>query len=128
MQKNQSVRNYNPYARGRRFEYRTRDYLKRLGWFVVRQPRSSFPDLIALKAGAILLVECKLDGHVPSTERRHIAHLARRLVRGKPVLAFRRERQVVLTELSAKSSRFDKPFDPQLQWNKDAIAKEVSNR
>ncbi len=104
------TRNYNPYARGRRFEYRTRDYLRKLGWFVVRQPRSAFPDLIALRDGSIILVECKVDGYLPSTERRHIVRLARRQVGGKAVLAFRRGRDLLLRELSPKSANHDKPF------------------
>lgn len=115
MQKNQPVRNCNPYARGIRFEYKTRDYLRKLGWFVVRQPRSSFPDLIALKAGSILLVECKLNGRMPSTQRRHMARLARTKVEGTPILAFRRGRELLLAKVSRKSARFDKPFDAGLE-------------
>jgi len=110
------IRNYNPFARGRRFEYRTRDYLRKLGWFVVRQPKSSFPDLVALRDGSILLVECKVNGYIPPTERRHIVRLARKRVRGKAILAFRRGQELVLAELSAKSAKFDKPFDPQLEY------------
>jgi len=109
------IRNYNPYARGRRFEYRTRDYLRKLGWFVIRQPRSSFPDLVALRDGSILLVECKVDGYIPSTERRHIVRLARTEVRGKAILAFRRGQRLLLAELSAKSAKSDKAFDPRVE-------------
>jgi len=110
-----TIRNYNPYARGRRFEYRTRDYFRKLGWFVIRQSKSSFPDLVALRDGSILLVECKVDGYIPSSERRHIVRLARKQVRGKAILAFRRGQKLLLAELSAKSAKFDKPFDPRVE-------------
>lgn len=108
------TRNYNPYARGRRFEYRTKDYLKKLGWFVVRQPKSTFPDIIALRDGSILVIECKVDGYIPSTKRRHIVRLARKQIGGRAILAFRRGRELLLSELSPKSAKFDKPFDPQV--------------
>jgi len=110
-----TVRSCNPYRRGRRFEYRTRNYLRKLGWFVIRQARSSFPDLIALRDGSILLVECKVNGYMPSAERRHIVSLARRQVRGKPILAFRKAHELVLSELSSKSARLDKPFNAQAE-------------
>jgi len=109
------TRNYNPFARGRRFEYRTRDYLRKLGWFVIRQPRSSFPDLVAFRGGSILLVECKVGGCMSSTERRHIVRLARLQVRGTPVLAFRKRLNIALSKLSGKSAKFDRSFDPHFQ-------------
>jgi len=109
------IRNYSPYARGRRFEYRTRDYLRKLGWFVVRQPRSAFPDLVAIRDGSIILVECKVDGYMPSTERRYMVRLARRKVGGKAVLAFRRGRVLLLRQLSPRSANFDRPFEPSAE-------------
>jgi len=45
--------------KGSRFEYRVRDYLVKKGFFVVRRTVSQFPDLIAMKAGQTLLIECK---------------------------------------------------------------------
>jgi Holliday junction resolvase len=106
-----ATNNCNPYRRGRRFEYRTRNYLRKLGWFVIRQARSSFPDLIALRGDSILLVECKLAGRILLAQRRRIARLTRRQVRGKAILAFRKGREVKLTELSHRCARLDKPFD-----------------
>jgi Holliday junction resolvase len=48
------------YERGRDFEYRVRDHLRKCGFFVLRSPRSLGPvDLVALKKGVILLVQCK---------------------------------------------------------------------
>jgi len=99
------------YAKGRRFECETRDYLRNLGWFVVMHARSSLPDLVAFRDGATLLVECKLGGYLPTPQRRRMARLARKQVRGRPILAFREARQIVLSQLSSKSARFDRPFD-----------------
>ena len=109
-------RKCNPYRRGRMFEYRTRDYLRGFGWFVIRQPRSAFPDLVALKNGTILLIECKLHGYLPSAERRHIVRLARNHIQGRPLLAFRKEGRLLLCEISRRSARFDRPFDPQIEY------------
>lgn len=112
-------RTFNPFARGRRFEYRTRDLLRKSGWYVVRQARSAFPDLIALKEGNILLVECKVDGRLSKTERTDINRL-RKLVRGVPVLAFRGNGRVILNQIS-RSHKFDKPLDPKI-WLQNGVA------
>jgi Holliday junction resolvase len=77
---------------------------------VVRQPRSAFPDLIALKEGHILLVECKVNGRFSRAERKHINRLHKH-VKGIPVLAFRDQGRVVMQRLS-RTSKFDRPFDP----------------
>jgi Holliday junction resolvase len=112
----EQARNCNPYRRGRRFEYRTRDYLRKQGWYVVRQPRSMFPDLLAFREGAILLVECKLRGYMPPAERRSIVRLARNHIQGsKPILAFRKDGRLLLFQVSPRSAKFDKPFDPQIE-------------
>lgn len=57
------------YKIGQRFEYRVRDYLRKLGYVVVRSPRSSGPfDLIAAGFGSLLLVQCKVNGVCRPTE------------------------------------------------------------
>lgn len=51
------------YKNGRAFEYRIRDRLKSAGYFAMRSPGSVGPfDVLALRAGEIVMVECKLDG------------------------------------------------------------------
>ena len=90
------------YRKGRRFEWRVRDYLERKGWFVARQTRSSFPDLIAIKNGKILLIECKVDPrNFSKREREDLISLAKKL-KAKPYLAFRRNRRIVLLPLGDK--------------------------
>lgn len=49
------------YAKGRNFEYDTRDHLKLHGYFVMRSAGSkTFIDLVAIKKGEVLLIQCKL--------------------------------------------------------------------
>ena len=51
------------YRFGRQFEYRVRDALRELGYFVLRSPQSRSPlDLIAIRRGSILFVQCKRSG------------------------------------------------------------------
>lgn len=47
------------YAKGYRFEVRVKKHLESKGWTVFRQGKSAFPDLIAIKNGNVILVECK---------------------------------------------------------------------
>jgi Holliday junction resolvase len=108
---NGDMRNCNPYRRGIRFEYRTRNHLRKHGWYVVRQPRSMFPDLIAFRNGTILLVECRVHGYIGPAERRKIIKLARTQVRGKPVLAFRRDGQLLLRLLYQRSTKHETLLD-----------------
>ena len=65
------------YACGRNFEWRVRDYYKRLGYWVLRSPRSGGPvDLVAIKKGETLLIQCKTHGYLPQKERQELANLA----------------------------------------------------
>lgn len=51
------------YRYGRQFEYRVRDDLKKRGFFVMRSPQSKSPvDLVAIKRGLVLFVQCKRSG------------------------------------------------------------------
>jgi Holliday junction resolvase len=47
------------YRRGRRLEYVVRDMFKRRGCFVVRAATSKPVDLVCLRGGEVVLVECK---------------------------------------------------------------------
>jgi DNA primase large subunit len=47
------------YRKGRRLEYVVRDMFRRRGWFVVRAAASKPVDLVCLKGGKTVLVECK---------------------------------------------------------------------
>lgn len=77
------------YRLGRQFEYRVRDYLKKLGFFVLRSPASRSPtDLVAIRTGQVLLVQCKISGALPPSEWNELFSLAES-VGAVPVLAER---------------------------------------
>jgi Holliday junction resolvase len=95
------------YRRGRCFEYRVQRFFRRNGWFVVRQPRSAFPDLIAVRSGVVLLIECRMDGSLSRKERRKIVSLARHDVGGDAILACRDGTSLVLKRISPQCARRD---------------------
>jgi Holliday junction resolvase len=56
-------------AAGRRFEYRIRDMLRANGYWVMRSPASKSPiDLVAIKPGQVLFVQCKVNGRLGPAE------------------------------------------------------------
>ena len=58
------------YTRGRSFEYKVRDYFRDLGWVVVRSAGSKTKaDLVCMKAGITLLIQCKRAGWPGPKER-----------------------------------------------------------
>ncbi|MEM1820965.1 MAG: hypothetical protein QXU64_05185 [Thermofilaceae archaeon] len=89
------------YKKGAKLEYKVRDLLARRGYFVVRSAGSRGPfDLVALKKGEVLLVQCRADGRVSEEERRELVELARS-VGAKAFLAYKEEGIVKLVELVA---------------------------
>ena len=69
------------YACGRRFEYKVRDRLVELGFFVVRAAGSKGPvDLIAFKKYVPpLLIQCKKAGILTKNEKMELISLARQI-------------------------------------------------
>lgn len=66
------------YRHGRQFEYRCRDDLRKKGYFVMRSPASKSPvDLVAIKKGRILFVQCKRGGALPVKEWNELLELSR---------------------------------------------------
>ena len=60
---------YSPYRKGKYYEYRLAQELKKEGFFVVRSPASGrrgqkliYPDIIAIYRGKACLIECKMLG------------------------------------------------------------------
>jgi Holliday junction resolvase len=80
------------YRKGRRLEYVVRDMFRRRGWFVVRAAASKPVDLVCLKDGEIVLVECKYG--VKGIRWDELAPLleAAERANAKPVLAIAEKR------------------------------------
>ncbi|MFI2426553.1 restriction endonuclease [Streptomyces sp. NPDC018955] len=75
------------YARGRDLEHRVRAHLREEGYEVLRTAGSkSKVDLVAIKPGQILLVQCKRSGALPPAEWNALWDLAA-MVGAVPVLA-----------------------------------------
>jgi Holliday junction resolvase len=88
-------------------EYRIRDLFRRNGYFVIRAAQSKPIDLVCLRNGRSVLVECKAGGSFLGKERkRELLDLAKQ-AGASIVLARRRRRIVELTDL--ESGRLLKP-------------------
>jgi Holliday junction resolvase len=89
------------YEAGRRLEYRIRDLFRRKGYFVVRAAQSKPIDLVCLRNGRSVLVECKAGSSFLGRERRReLLDLAKQ-AGAAVVLARRRRRTVELTDLES---------------------------
>lgn len=65
------------YRLGRALEYRVRDVLKDAGYFAMRSPASKTPiDIIGIKPGQVLMVQCKRGGSLPPKEWNALYDLA----------------------------------------------------
>ena len=106
-----------PYQLGCAFEYRCRDYLRAAGWLVVRAAQSRGAiDLVALKPGAVLLIQCKRGGAFGVDEWNRFYRLARD-VGARPILAEQgKPRGIVWWKLTgARERRKPRPraaYDP----------------
>lgn len=75
------------YALGRSFEYKIKKRLEEIGFFVIRSPQSKSPtDLVAIKKGELLFVQCKRGGEMAVKEWNELFDLAES-VGAIPILA-----------------------------------------
>lgn len=75
------------YRLGRSVEYRVRDELKKLGYFVLRSPASKSPiDLAAIARGVVLFIQAKRSGILEPGEWNELVDLAES-VGATPILA-----------------------------------------
>ena len=81
------------YIKGKRFEYKTLADLRSKGWFAISQPKSQFPDIIAIKKAhihysVVRLIECKCKKkYMSKKERIELIELANK-TNGLPILAY----------------------------------------
>ena len=80
----------NHYAKGTRFEHKVRDDLTNNGYEVIRAAGSkggSKADLIAIKPGELLFVQCKSNGTLPPDEWDRLVEVAGWVEQAVPLLA-----------------------------------------
>ncbi len=76
------------YRRGRRLEYEVRDLFESRGWLVVRAAASKPVDLVCIRQGQVVLVECKYNDRPSSQELERLGEVSR-LSGAKVLLAVR---------------------------------------
>lgn len=87
------------YERGRRFEYRVRDLFKEHGFVVIRAAQSKPVDLVCLKDGISVLVECKIRKSSLGKNGKEVLLNMAQLSKAIPVLAYREKRKVKLMNI-----------------------------
>ncbi len=96
------------YEAGRRLEYRVRDIFRRQGFLVIRAAQSKPIDLVCMKDGRSMLIECKAGRSFLGNDRKKELLSLSEQAGAQVVLARRKKRAVELTTLSD-----DQPLDPK---------------
>ena len=90
----QTARNKMPnkkYVSGRAFEYRVRDFFTRRHYYVIRSAGShGIGDIICLKKGIVLIVQCKLKGQISVEEKEALSNIADK-VGAEPIIASKKD-------------------------------------
>jgi len=87
------------YVRGRNFEYRVRDYYRKLGYFVLRSPVSrGLIDLVAVRKGEVLGIQCKLSKFGFSKKEKEVLILFCKQFGMMPIFAYRDINRRIVTE------------------------------
>jgi len=84
------------YSSGRRFEWSVRNLLESCSWVTVRAAKSKPVDLVALKDGRILLIECKYNTRISKERIGYLRKLAGK-AGARPILAVKKkyERSII---------------------------------
>jgi len=86
-----------PRRKGDNFERRVKKHLQELGFFCVRQPRSAFPDLIAIRDymdfTEVYFIECKMNKYISKEERTELNRLSKKFMI-IPLIAYSDEREI----------------------------------
>jgi Holliday junction resolvase len=88
------------YEVGRRLEYRVRDIFRKQGFLVIRAAQSKPIDLVCMKEGQSMLIECKAGRSFLGQDRKKELLALSEQAGAVMVLARRRKRHVELTKLS----------------------------
>lgn len=87
------------YQKGRRFEYRVRDLFKEHGFVVIRAAQSKPVDLVCLRNGIAVLVECKIRKSSLGKNGKEVLRNMAQISKAIPVLAYREKRKVRLMNI-----------------------------
>ncbi len=88
------------YEVGRRLEYRIRDLFRSQGFLVIRAAQSKPIDLVCIRNGMTVLVECKAGrSYMGGNRKKELLELSKQA--GAPIVLARRRRRIIeLTDLS----------------------------
>lgn len=104
------------YHRGRDFEHRVRAALVADGYDVIRSAGSKTKiDLVAFKAGQILLIQCKLDANASPAERADLLRVTALLPNyAIPLIAWKKPRvsQIHYSRLLGTEPNAREPWTP----------------
>jgi len=82
-----------------------RKELEKKGYFVARQARSAFPDLIAVKDGRVVFVECKVNREDFSQKERAELFLLATKYNARALLAYRKGGKIRFEEVRREGCR-----------------------
>ena len=85
--------------KGRRFEYRVRDFFRKSGFVVIRAAQSKPIDLVCLRHGQTILVECKTEKSALGTRRRQELLSLAEAAGAVPLLSVRKKRKLLFKNL-----------------------------
>ena len=92
------------YEKGRRFEYRVRDLFQKHGFLVVRAAQSKPIDLVCLKNGKSILVECKTNKRsLGKNGKKELLNMAK-TSGARLILAYKEKRKVKLLDVETDNS------------------------
>jgi len=87
------------YVKGRRFEYRVRDFFKKNGFVVIRAAQSKPIDLVCLRHGEAIFVECKTEKSGLGARRRQELLSLAEAAGAVPLLSVRKKRKLIFKDL-----------------------------
>ena len=98
-----------PRKKGDNFERRVKKHLQELGFFCVRQPRSAFPDLIALRYYMdyiqVYFIECKMNKYTSKEEKEELNRLSQEFMI-IPLIAYSENKKIRFCDLDYSEFTF----------------------